>query len=99
MSGGENKEYKAIPSSCEKERQIEALTAVVASQHAEIIRCHERINDLLKANNEFEGRARKSERRLRSAQAWVESLPIGQPLMQNGHPIDHTELNNLKDPI
>lgn len=83
----------------EKRRMVEALTAVTASQHDEIVRCHERINELLKSNNWFEERARSAERKLRAIREWADSLPIGYPLMQDGRPIDHTALNNLKQGV
>ena len=46
----------------EQQRIIEGLTAVIADQHIEIVRCHDRINELLRFNNEFEERARRAER-------------------------------------
>lgn len=66
MTAAGHGDHEVIRSTCEKERQIEALTAVVASQHAEIVRCHERINELLRSNNEFEERARQAERKVKA---------------------------------
>ena len=80
----------------EQQRIIEGLTAVIANQHIEIVRCHDRINELLRFNNEFEERARRAERRINKVIEWIETVPIGLPLMQAGKPIDHTALNDLK---
>lgn len=64
----------------EQERIIEALTKVTASQHDEIIRCHDRINDLLRSNNEFEARARNAERQLKAPEELAKLTEAGQEL-------------------
>lgn len=64
----------------EQQRMIEALTAVTASQHDEIVRCHDRITELLKSNNEFEARARNAERQLKAPQELAKLTEAGQEL-------------------
>lgn len=57
----------------EDARIIAALTAVTGNQHAEIVRSHARITELLKSNNEFEERARKAERRVKELEGLIDS--------------------------
>lgn len=64
----------------ERERMIEALTKVTASQHDEIVRCHDRINELQSYCNEFEQRARNAERQLKAPEELTKLTEAGQEL-------------------
>lgn len=82
----------------EKDRIISALTAVTANQHVELVRQSARITELLQSNNAFEERARKAERRIKKLRDFLDDLPIGYPLTQNGKSIDHTAINDFLKP-
>lgn len=62
------------------ERMVTVLTDINSKQHAEIARCHDRINELLKSNNEFEERARRAERQAKAPFEYEEAIEMADDL-------------------